>query len=165
MAFPICDECASSGILCSKCERRVRRGEVSELDVLVSTILAGHKATGYESIIDLENKLVILASDEEVPKIIGRGGTMAAELAKKLGRRVVVLNRGADREFIIKSLARPNKVVAMNKVFKPGDEEVLKLIFDKPLDEGTVQVLKDLIGEVEIEYERPLEKVDQKKRK
>ncbi len=154
MAFPICDKCASSGILCPKCEAMVREGRVSELDVLVSTILARYGATGYETLIDLENKLVILASDDEVPKIIGPKGITAAELAKKLGRRVVVLSRNSKKEFIIKSVARPNKLVAMNKVFRPDGKEVLKLIFDKPLDVGTTRVLKDLIGEVEIGYEK-----------
>ncbi len=154
MAFPICDTCASSGVLCPECERRVREGEISELDVIVSTLLWRRKVRGYDSLVNLGDKIVIFAPDEEAPKIIGQGGVTAAELSRKLGRRVVVLPKGADKDLIIKSLARPSRLVAKNKIFKPGGGEKLKLIFDKPLDESTVELMKKLVGEVEIEYGR-----------
>jgi hypothetical protein len=132
----------------------VRSGDLSELDVLVSSILARHGVGGYESLHELENKLVIIASEEDAPKIIGFKGKMALEISKKLGRRVVVLVGGWGDEDIIRSLVKPNRLVATNRVYKPDGKEVLKLIFDKPLDEGTVQLMKELVGDVEIEYEK-----------
>lgn len=121
--------------------------------MLLSELLAKHGAAGYDSIKDLETKLVIFASEADASRIIGAKGHTAAELSKKLGRRVVVLVKGWEKEQIIKSLARPSRVVATNKVFKEGGKEVLKLIFDKVLDEGTIELMKQLIGEVEIDYE------------
>lgn len=152
MAFPICDSCASSGVLCKNCEEKARHGEVSELDVLVSTLLAQHKVSGYESLVDLETKLIIFASNEDAMTIIGPGGKTAAELSKKLGRHVTVVSKGWDRDLIIKSMARPSRLVAVNKVFESGGKERQKLIFDKPIDEGSLKIMKELTGEVEVEY-------------
>ena len=152
MAFPICDSCASSGVLCKKCEEKARHGEVSELDVLVSALLAQHKVSGYESLVDLETKLIIFASNEDAMAIIGPGGKTAAELSKKLGRHVTVVSKGWDRDLIIKSMTRPSRLVAVNKVFESGGKERQKLIFDKPIDEGSLKIMKELTGEVEVEY-------------
>ena len=151
MSFPICDEC-TSGQLCEKCEWKVREGEVSELDILVSTILAEHDAKGYARLVDLGDKLVIFASVEEAPLIIGFKGMIVKELSRKLGRRIVVLVKGWDAELIAKSLGRPSQLLGVNKIYKEGGVEILKLIFDKHLDEGSVLLLKELLGEVEIEY-------------
>ena len=154
MAFPICDKCASSGILCEACQKKARASGVSELDVLVSSILARHGVTGYESIVDLETKLIIFASDNDVPSIIGPGGSTAEELSKKLGRRVIVIVKSWDKDLIVKSLARPARLVTKNTIFRPDGKEVLKFIFDKPIDEGTSKLIKELVGEVEIDYQK-----------
>lgn len=154
MAFPICGDCASSGALCPECEKRVRAGSVSELDVLVSSILSPRGVSGYGSLRDLGTKLVIFASDEEVPEIIGVKGKTAAELSRKLGRRIVVLATDWDPERIIRSLARPNRLVAINRVYREDGGEVTKLIFDKALDEDTIRLMRELVGEVEVTYEK-----------
>lgn len=154
MAFPICDECAKSGVLCEKCQKRTRDGEVSELDVLLSSILAQHGAPGYDLITDLETKLVIFASDRDAHSIIGPEGKTAEELSKKLGRRVIVIVKSWDKEQIVRSLARPSRLVTRNTVFRPGGKEVLKFIFDKPIDEGSLKLIKELAGDIEIEIQK-----------
>jgi transcription antitermination factor NusA-like protein len=152
MAFPICEKCASSNMLCESCEQKVREGRISELDFLVSALLAQHGVKGYESLVDFETKLVIFASDEDASAIIGPGGNTVAELSKKLGRKIAVISRSWDKDLIIKSLARPSRLVAQNKVFTQGDEKV-KLIFDKPIDEGSLKLMKELVGGIEVEYQ------------
>jgi len=154
MVFPICDSCAASGVLCPDCEERVRNEEITELDVLVSTILKKHGAMGYKSLRVLDSKIVIFSSESDAPRIIGTKGHTALELSKKLGRRVVVIVDGWGKEQIIESLVRPIKVIAINKASNNNGQEVLKLVFDKPLDEGTIELLKELVGEVEIEYKK-----------
>jgi len=151
MAFPICDSCASSWVLCKECEARARKGDISELDVLVSSLLASHGVKGYESLADFEKKLIIFASNEDAMAIIGPRGETVAELSKKLGRGIAVVSKTWDKDLIIKSLARPSRLVAQNKVFTQGGER-LKLIFDKPIDEGSLKIMKELTGEVEVEY-------------
>lgn len=158
MAFPICNNCARSGILCPDCQQKVRKDNISELDVLVSSILAHHGATGYESLIDFGNKLIVFASDKDTKTIIGQKGMTVAELSKKVGRRVVVLSRVWNKETIVRSLARPSKLAAINKIFKEDGTELLKLIFDKPIDEGSLKLMKELVGDIEVAYEEKNEK-------
>lgn len=152
MGFPICDSCAAEGSLCKRCLENVRSEKISELDVLVSSILARHGAGGYIALEDLETKLLILADEEDAPRIIGTKGNCASELSKKTGRRVIVLVKGWGTEKIIDSIAKPSKLIERRKLFKHDGTEYVKLIFDKPLDEGTVRLLKKIIGDFEVEY-------------
>jgi len=108
MAFPICDDCASSGVLCPQCEENLRSEKISNLDVLLSTLLSKHGAVGYISLLAIEKKVIILVSDEQAPGVIGTGGNTVADLSRKLGRRVIVLVEGSDLETVLKSVARPS---------------------------------------------------------
>lgn len=156
MPFPICGKCAASGVLCDECVKKERDGKLSELDVLLSTLLAGHGVNGYEEAREIGDKLVIFASGEETSKIIGTRGNTAADISRKLGRRIIVIDRNWGRDMLIKSLARPSRLVAKNRVYRQGGGEIEKLIFDKPLDEGISKLIKEMVGDVEIASEKAL---------
>jgi len=151
MAFPICEDCALSGILCKSCQQKAREGNISELDVLVSSLLAHHGVNGYDSLVDLETKLIIFASNDDATAIIGPAGKTVAELSKRVGRKIAVVSKSWEKDQIIKSLARPSRLIATNKVFRP-DGEIQKLIFDKPIDEGSLKLIKETAPDVEISY-------------
>jgi len=154
MAFPICDICASSGVLCAECEEKLRYDKISNLDVILSSLLSKHGADGYINTLAIEGKLIILASEEQAPKIIGTKGNTVSELSKKLGRRIIVLVEGSDLETILNSVARPSRLISKKNMVKEDGKEVLKLIFDKQLDEGTIELIEELVGKVEIGYEK-----------
>jgi len=154
MPFPICGKCAASGVLCDECVKKEREGKLSELDVLLSTLLASHGVNGYDEAREIGDKLVIFASGEETSKIIGTKGNTAADISRKLGRRIIVIDKSWDKDLLIKSLARPMRLMAKNRIYKQGGGEVLKLIFDKPLDEGIAKLVKELVGGVEIEHQK-----------
>lgn len=157
MPFPICGKCAASGVLCNECVKKEREGKLSELDVLLSTLLASHGVNGYDKIREIGDKLVIFSSGEETSKIIGTKGNTAADISRKLGRRIIVIDRGWGPDMLIKSLARPMRLVAKNRIYKQGGGEIVKLIFDKPLDEGIASLIKELVGDIEISSEKSLQ--------
>jgi hypothetical protein len=47
-------------------------------------------------------------------------------------------------------------MLTRNVVFKEGGKESVKLIFDKPIDEGSLNLIKELAGDIEIGI-KPLE--------
>ena len=100
-----------------------------------------------------EVNIFIFASGEETSKIIGTRGNTAADISRKLGRRIIVIDKGWDRDLLIKSLARPSRLVAENRIYKQGGGEIVKLIFDKPIDEGSLKLIKEMVGSIEIEYQ------------
>ncbi len=152
MAFPICDSCASSGVLCSSCEKKVREGKISDLDVLLSTILANYGASGYKWSREIDGKLLIVGSPREAKEIIGYRGGLAAELSRKLGRRIIVVSDEWSKEEIARSIGRPARLVKINKIYRASGD-VLKLVFDKPIGEESAQIIKEMLGNVEIDHE------------
>jgi transcription antitermination factor NusA-like protein len=160
--FPICEGCASSGVLCESCEERVRKGELSEIDVILSTLLKARGIEGYISLKNLDRKLVIFATGKSAPTIIGKGGSIAKELSDKLGKRVAIISKEWEPIPIIESLARPSRLIGKNLIYKENGKEVVKLIFDKAIDEESVSLMKELAGDMEIGYMDPLKKTNKK---
>ena len=64
MGFPICEICAKTGVLCSGCEEKLRKGEITKLEVELSKFLykIGEGEIGFEKAIDTENFIIILLS-------------------------------------------------------------------------------------------------------
>ena len=155
MAFPICDMCASTGILCSGCERKKEQGKITELDVLVSHILFRAGVKGYDRLIESEDSLAIFAPNDQAPRIIGYGGKTVKELSRKLDKKVVVIESDSDVKGVIESIIRPNKVLVINKVYKADGSEILKLVLDKKMeDKKIIELVRDVVGrEIQITEE------------
>jgi len=63
MSIPICAICAKTGVLCSACEAKLARGQISETDVEVAKIFyeSGMEGTGFERAIDTGEYIIILS--------------------------------------------------------------------------------------------------------
>jgi len=146
MPFPICESCAKDCVLCASCEEKVRKGEVSALEVLLSQILAKHKAKGFGEVRDFETRLVIFASEEDAPAIIGRGGYVAKELSDKLGKRIIVIVPGWDLKTTVSSIVRPANLIEMKIEPSWEGESILRFILDKHIDERTRNFISELCG-------------------
>ncbi len=128
MKTPVCEADAKSGFLCPACQERLSKGEITDLDVEISRIL--HKYREQFSLepvevvkaIDCGKKLVIL-SDSDAGLLIGRGGKVAAVLAKELGKPVKIIQRTNDLRKMIEELIMPVRVLGINEVFKAGEKE------------------------------------------
>ena len=90
MVLPICDVCASSGVLCNACERKLGEGRITAYDVELSRML--HSMLGGEAefikVVETSDNLVVLAPRESVGKIIGKGGSVIKEISEKLGKHI-----------------------------------------------------------------------------
>jgi len=147
MTYPICDMCASSGVLCNGCQKKLDDGRISDLDVAVSRFLAHQDISGYERLKEAENGVFLFAERALVPKIIGYSGKTVKELSKRLGKRVIVIEDDASLNEMIDAVVRPSKAVALNTVYKGDGSESLKVVLSQPMREpGDIALLEALIG-------------------
>lgn len=132
MDIPICTICAKTGVLCSACESKLEKGQISELDVELSKILyeSGVDEIGFERVIETTNFIVILTKKENVGKIIGKGGNNIRLLSKRLGKKVRVIGTGNLQETMYDFIA-PAQITSINTVYMPDGKTVRRVRVNK----------------------------------
>ena len=132
MSLPICSICAKTKVLCSKCESKLQKGEISELDVDISKLLyeLGEGEIGFERAIDTQNFIIILTNKKNIGKIIGKGGDNIRHLSNTLGKQIRVIGTG-DLEEILYDFVAPAKVKSVNKVYKTDGSVTKRVKIEK----------------------------------
>ncbi|RLI91353.1 MAG: transcription elongation factor NusA [Candidatus Altiarchaeales archaeon] len=140
MGFPICEICAKTGVLCSGCEEKLRKGEITKLEVELSKFLykIGEGEIGFEKAIDTENFIIILTSKENIGKIIGKGGENIKQISKKFKKQVRVIGMGSLEEMIYDFVA-PARIIGISTIYK-RDGTVIRRVKIKKEDKKKLRM-------------------------
>ncbi|MHC1586419.1 MAG: hypothetical protein ACXQTV_02595 [Candidatus Hecatellaceae archaeon] len=139
MRTRICTVDLKSGILCPKCEEKVRSGEVTQLDLEVAKVLLSLE-TRYSPLQDIyfhkaveaEDTLVILVGREDLPKVLSCGGRLMRELSERLGkRRVRFLAYNDDKRRLLEELFAPACILTVNTLWLPDGSTETKVVISK----------------------------------
>ena len=169
MKAPICEICLKNDILCGGCQKKLDDGEITELDINVSRVVY-KLSQKYKSLEDVEiikafesgNNIYILTRDEDVPKLIGKGGKVCKELGKELGKTVYVISSSQKNiDDFIASLIKPAVIKGVNILYLPNGEEVQRYRISKKArqrmrmkKEEIEKIVKDIFNKkVEIVFE------------
>ena len=129
MKAPICNVCLKSDVLCSNCEEKLENGEISELEIKVSRILkdlsneyGSLRDSEIKHVYDTENVLVIVTSEGDGAKVVGRGGEIVKEIANSVDKSIRVVEASQEDRDVIQGLLSPAEIQSINTVFKPAGE-------------------------------------------
>jgi transcription antitermination factor NusA-like protein len=151
----ICNFCLKSGILCPQCEEKVRRGDVSELDLQIAKILSelenkypALQTVYFHKSIESNDVLVILVNKGDVPRILSYGGKILREISDKTGKRKIrILAYNEEPRRFLEDLFAPALVLTINTVWLPDGSTETKVVIpkrDMRKMPASVEVLKDL---------------------
>ena len=126
MKTPLCTFCLKSGILCPKCQEKVEKGEVSELDIQIAKELL-ELETRFPTLKDAELKkcveigplVIILVGEKDVSSVIGPSGKIVKLLSKKLNKKIRIVGESTDIRKSIQDLLAPAEVLGVNIVWLP----------------------------------------------
>lgn len=131
MSLPICDICATSGVLCGACEKKLTDGKVSGIEVELSKILVKiDDELNFESAIELGGNVVILAKKENIGKLIGKNGATIKQISSSIGKQIRVIGTG-DLKDTIHDFIAPARVKSINKVYQPAGKIIQRVRIDK----------------------------------
>ena len=160
MKAPICDICLRSSILCLACREKMDRGDITESDVNVSRSLfevsdrfRSLRSITITKVIETPNNIILVPEKGDAARIIGKGGTIAKELTKLLGKNVRIIEQTSDRREFIEKMIFPATISAMNVLYTDKGE-VLKILIPKdkklPVSEENLRQVVNQVFDIDI---------------
>ena len=138
MKAELCQFCLKSGILCSKCRRKLEKGEVSNTDLEVSKLLVSledkypalqeiffHKA------ITENDVLAIIVGKGDVAKMLSSGGKIVKIIGKKMKKTVRIIEHNSNERKLLEDLFAPICVLTINKIWLPDGTMETRVILKK----------------------------------
>ncbi len=134
MKTPICSFDAKSGVLCRKCEAKLKSGSITQDDVEAATKLIGLADRNQEinkfTLIRgtrVHGDFVLVFRGSDVSVLRG-SEELASKIEKQIGQKVwFVETEASDRRFI-ESLFHPLKVLSVNFFWLPEANKLTKVI-------------------------------------
>ncbi|MCS4541916.1 MAG: transcription elongation factor NusA [Euryarchaeota archaeon] len=138
MRTPICEVCLRSGILCPACESKLRKGEISDLEVNVARTLYTleqkskmFREASFERAIAADDLLIIITERGKAGLLIGKSGKIAKILSTELGKRIRIVERSENEKLMIQELILPVRLLGLNVRFLPDGKEEYRIRVSK----------------------------------
>jgi transcription antitermination factor NusA-like protein len=157
LRIPICAFDAKTGILCAKCQAKLKAGQISNSDIVVSKVLVKLA----ESVPDV-NKMTLLRSNEVEGSYVmemeqSDAGLVRSkpEVKQKLedmlkGKVWVIGTSNSDRQFL-EELFYPIRILTVNTVWLPDGSKLTKVIIPGKRPErlrGEIEALKKVVKQM-----------------
>ena len=127
--------CVKSGILCRRCEEKLEKGQVTELDIKVIQKLVQLEKENqvledvtYHRAIDTDDMLAVLVDKKDLPRLLGGGARIVKDLGETFGKRVKLLSFGGDDRDFLEDLFSPLSILTINTVWIPDGSTETKVI-------------------------------------
>lgn len=166
----LCSFCVKSGILCPRCQERMDKGKVTQLDLKVIRLLSELEKRfptlqeiRFHKAVEVGESLAIMVDRKDVGKIIDEEGKIPRAISEQVGgKRIKVLGYGGDERSLMEELLAPMSILTINTVWLPDGSRETKTILQgrtprhMPVDLDTVkQLAKEIQGiTLRIEFER-----------
>ena len=161
--------CVKSGILCRRCEEKLEKGLVTELDLkVIQRMVELEKEypvledVTYHKAVEADDMMAVLVDRKDLPKLLGGGARVVKDLGETFGKRVKLISYGGDDREFLEDLFSPLSILTINTVWIPDGSTETKVILTgrqpryMPVDlEKVRKIAQELKGmTLRIEFER-----------
>jgi len=161
--------CVKSGILCRRCEEKLEKGQITELDLkVIQKIVELEKDNPvledvtYHRAVEADDLMAVLVDKKDLPKLLGGGARIVKELGETFGKRVKLISYGGDDREFLEGLLSPLSILTINTVWIPDGSTETKVILtgrqprNMPVDlEKVRKIAQELKGmTLRVEFER-----------
>lgn len=161
--------CVKSGILCRRCEEKVEKGQVSQLDLkVIQRIVELEKNNPvlqdvtYHKSVEADGVMAVLVDKKDMPKLLGGGAKVVKDLSETFGKRVKLISYGGDDREFLEDLFSPLSILTINTIWIPDGSTETKVILSgrqprkMPVDLDKVRkIAQELKGmTLRVEFER-----------
>ncbi len=153
----VCQFCLKSGILCPKCQSKLRLGEITKTDLEIGRLLISLESSypplqevAFHKAVETDHVLAMIVGKGDVARILSQGGKIVKAIGEKTGKAVRVLEYGVDERKFLEDLFAPLNIITINTIWLPDGSQETRVIVRKrgrrpPLN---VDALKQLAQKV-----------------
>lgn len=138
MKTELCNFCLKSGILCPKCQSKIKSGEVTDLDLRVARLLLSLEKTypslqdvHFHKAVEANDLLAIIVGRGDVARLLGHRGKIVRALRDELGKKVRVLEHGVDYRKFLEDLFAPLSILTINTIWLPDGTTETRVILKR----------------------------------
>jgi transcription antitermination factor NusA-like protein len=161
--------CVKSGTLCRRCEEKLEKGQITELDLkVIQKFVEMEKENPvledvtYHRSVEADDMMAILVDKKDLPKLLGGGARMVKDIGETFGKRVKLISYGGDDREFLEDLFSPLSILTINTIWIPDGSTETKVILTgrqprkMPIDPEKVRkIAQELKGmTLRIEFER-----------
>ena len=135
MKAALCNFCLKSGILCSKCQGKLKSGEVSEVDLEIARLLwsledkyPSLQDIYFHKAVEANGVLAILVKRGDMSRLLGYGRKIIKALGEKTGKTIRVLEHGVDDRKFLEDLFAPLSILTINTIWLPDGTTETRVI-------------------------------------
>jgi transcription antitermination factor NusA-like protein len=150
--------CVKSGIFCSRCEEKLKKGQITDLDVkVIRTITELEKENPplqqatFHRAVEAGDIMAVMVDKKGMDAFLASGAKLAKSLGDKVGKRIRILSFGGDERDFLEELFTPFSILTINTIWLPDGSRETKVILTgrrprhSPLD---FEVVKKLAHEL-----------------
>ena len=144
MKTPICSFDAKTGILCSKCESKLKSGHLTESDVEASIKLT--KLAEKNNTIDkftltgafkLDEGLIMVLPSQDI-SIIRSDENIMNKIKEEFKENIWIIETGATEKRFIENLVYPVKIDSINLVWLPDGNKLTKIVISEKKNKNKI---------------------------
>jgi transcription antitermination factor NusA-like protein len=131
----LCNFCLKSGILCSKCQAKVKSGKISETDLKIARLLLSLEEQYpqlqkiyFHNAIEADGVLAIIVGQGDIAKLLSTGGKIIREIGDKTGKRIRLLENAVDDRKFLEDLFAPFTIMTINTIWLPDGTTETRVI-------------------------------------
>ena len=159
MQTQLCEFCLRSGMLCSKCQEKIRSGEVNDLYMKVAQSLLDIEGkypvlqkARLNRVIDVGGFLVLVVGRGDRNKFMGDGGNLTRDLRDSFRRRVLVIEEGVNDRSFLEDLFSSQHIVTINIIWLPDGTTETRVVLQgrgaRRLSKKRIRALTDIAKKV-----------------
>lgn len=144
--IPLDTICVRSGLLCPRCEARIREGEYEEweVDVMKALLDVGERLGGEVRYVKAHRVggevYIFLEAPRGLPVWLGQ------ELSRALGARVYVVEYSKDIRRLASNLLHPARVIGLDYSYLPDGSTLLQVKVDRSPRRGVEELAKKVLS-------------------
>lgn len=134
----LCNFCLKSGILCSKCQKKVKSGQISDTYLEVARLLLSleEKYPSLQNIyfhkaVEADGVLALIVGRGDVARFLGYGGKIIRAIGEKTGKTIRILEHGVDERKFLEDLFAPLPLLTINTIWLPDGTTETRVILRK----------------------------------
>jgi transcription antitermination factor NusA-like protein len=158
MKTQLCNFCLRSGILCSKCDSKVKSGRISDSYLKIAKQLLSLEekypplqGITFHDAVEANGILALIVGGGDVSRLLGYGGKIVRAIGQETGRRIRILEKGVEDRKFLEDLFAPLSIVTINTIWLPDGTTETRVILRKGWGrppQVNVKAMKDIAKKV-----------------